>query len=158
MNNKKDIETLKYMRNRLAGKSSYEVGYGKPPKSSQFKKGCSGNPTGRKKKVIPKSIRESLELELTKQLTITNELDKKEKVYLYELLVKQLIKDALHKDGTSRKLLLETLMKIDLLSCRQSIVEESLETQEEQEAEASAKAILIEKLNQILKENENTSL
>lgn len=78
MNNKKDIETLKYMRNRLAGKSSYEVGYGKPPKSSQFKKGCSGNPTGRKKKVIPKSIKESLELELTKQLTITNELDKKE--------------------------------------------------------------------------------
>lgn len=158
MNNKNYIEGLKYIRNKLAGKSFYDVGYGKPPKSSQFKKGCSGNPVGRKKKVIPKSIREALELELTKQLTITNELDKKEKVYLYELLVKQLIKDALHKDGTSRKLLLETLMKIDLLSCRQSIVEKSIKTQEEQEAEASARALLIEKFNQILKENENTSL
>ena len=29
---------------------SYEVGYGKPPKNSQFKKGVSGNPKGRPKK------------------------------------------------------------------------------------------------------------
>jgi hypothetical protein len=28
----------------------YEVGYGKPPKNSQFQKGVSGNPTGRPKK------------------------------------------------------------------------------------------------------------
>ena len=27
----------------------YEVGYGKPPKDSQFKEGQSGNPKGRKK-------------------------------------------------------------------------------------------------------------
>lgn len=29
----------------------YRVGYGKPPKESQFKKGVSGNPTGRPRKV-----------------------------------------------------------------------------------------------------------
>ena len=29
--------------------SQDEVGYGKPPKSGQFKKGCSGNPKGRPK-------------------------------------------------------------------------------------------------------------
>ena len=28
---------------------AYEVGYGKPPKASQFKKGQSGNPKGRPK-------------------------------------------------------------------------------------------------------------
>jgi hypothetical protein len=30
--------------------SSYDVGRGKPPKHTQFKKGQSGNPAGRKKK------------------------------------------------------------------------------------------------------------
>lgn len=33
----------------LAGKPGYEVGYGKPPKPTQFKKGQSGNPRGRPK-------------------------------------------------------------------------------------------------------------
>jgi hypothetical protein len=31
---------------------SYEVGYGKPPKDTQFKKGSSGNPKGRPKKAL----------------------------------------------------------------------------------------------------------
>lgn len=31
----------------------YEVGYGKPPKSTRFKKGQSGNPRGRPKKLAP---------------------------------------------------------------------------------------------------------
>ena len=30
--------------------SDYDIGYGKPPKSSQFKKGKSGNPKGRPRK------------------------------------------------------------------------------------------------------------
>lgn len=30
--------------------SDYEVGYGKPPRQSQFKKGASGNPSGRRKR------------------------------------------------------------------------------------------------------------
>ena len=33
---------------------SYEIGYGKPPKHIQFKKGQSGNPKGRPKK--PKNL------------------------------------------------------------------------------------------------------
>lgn len=33
----------------MTASRDYEVGYGKPPKASQFKKGQSGNPAGRKK-------------------------------------------------------------------------------------------------------------
>ncbi|MBL4544643.1 MAG: hypothetical protein JKP95_01895 [Oceanicaulis sp.] len=35
--------------------SEYEVGYGKPPKATQFKKGQSGNPRGRPK-MQPKDV------------------------------------------------------------------------------------------------------
>lgn len=41
----------------MSGKSdkSYEVGYGKPPKATRFKKGTSGNPSGRPRKA-PQSL------------------------------------------------------------------------------------------------------
>ena len=42
----------------MSGKSKkdYEVGYGKPPKATRFKKGTSGNPSGRPKKKSPQSL------------------------------------------------------------------------------------------------------
>lgn len=38
------------MANRTTRKRDYEVGYGKPPEHSRFKKGQSGNPNGRPRK------------------------------------------------------------------------------------------------------------
>jgi hypothetical protein len=35
--------------NRRHGRNGYEIGYGKPPKPSQFRPGQSGNPAGRRK-------------------------------------------------------------------------------------------------------------
>ena len=37
----------------MENNKNYEIGYGKPPKNTRFTKGRSGNPAGRKKKVIP---------------------------------------------------------------------------------------------------------
>jgi Family of unknown function (DUF5681) len=42
--------------------SDYEVGYGKPPRTSQFKKGESGNPSGRPKKPTDSDAEWSREL------------------------------------------------------------------------------------------------
>ena len=47
-----------------------KVGYKNPPKSTQFKKGQSGNPAGRKKKPVPKSLLEAMLLELSDTITI----------------------------------------------------------------------------------------
>jgi hypothetical protein len=46
----------------------YEIGYGKPPKSGQFKKGISGNPSGRPKK--PSDSASELMKELQSKVTI----------------------------------------------------------------------------------------
>jgi hypothetical protein len=43
----------------------YKVGYGKPPKGGQFKKGISGNPSGRPKK--PLDFASQLKKELTQK-------------------------------------------------------------------------------------------
>lgn len=42
-------KTRKALSNNLPARSSYEVGYGKPPKGTRFRKGQSGNPKGRPK-------------------------------------------------------------------------------------------------------------
>ena len=46
----------------------YEVGYGKPPKYGQFKKGASGNPKGRPKGV--KNLKTDLQEELQENIQI----------------------------------------------------------------------------------------
>ena len=47
----------------------YEVGYGKPPKSGMFKKGQSGNPNGKQKRV--KNFRTEVEDMLATKVTVT---------------------------------------------------------------------------------------
>lgn len=95
----------------------YEVGYKKPPISGQFKKGQSGNPRGRKKKVIPKTIIEALQLAFIKEITITNEKGNREKISLIEAFAQKIIQDAIKKDGPTRKMILQDMnfLKFDFL-------------------------------------------
>ena len=87
----------------------YEVGYKKPPVSGQFKKGQSGNPKGRKKKVIPKTIMEALRLAFIKEIMITNEKGSREKIPFIQAFAQKIVQDAIKNDGPTRKMLLQNL-------------------------------------------------
>ena len=69
----------------------YEVGYGKPPKSRQFKKGISGNPSGRPKK--SSDFASELARELNAKLVI-NENGQRKVIKKSEGVAKQLVNKA----------------------------------------------------------------
>lgn len=76
---------------------SYEVGYGKPPKGSQFKKGQSGNPLGRPR--APSSIA-SLVYEMGNQVeTLIKKNGKKYEITRRQALVDQLYLRAIQGDA-----------------------------------------------------------
>ena len=70
---------------------SYEVGYGKPPKNSQFRKGVSGNHKGRPKK--PLDFDDELLRESRTSVTI-NENGRRRSITKHAVVVKQLMNQA----------------------------------------------------------------
>ena len=73
----------------------YEVGYGKPPKHTQFKQGQSGNPKGRPKHA--RGLKTDLRDELSGRITIT-ENGKTITLTKQRLMVKQLTNAAMKGD------------------------------------------------------------
>lgn len=86
--------------------SDYEVGYGRPPKKSQFKPGQSGNPRGRPKR--KKTVGELVEREFARKVAIT-EGGAEKRVTKLELLIRRLTNDAIKGSNPSAKLLIDLL-------------------------------------------------
>jgi len=72
--------------------ADYEVGYGKPPKKNQFKKGQSGNPQGRKKKSQRKTDMKSLFEEIGNETLMVNGKSLMKKELLINLLYARALK------------------------------------------------------------------
>lgn len=72
--------------------TEYDVGYKKPPKSTQFKKGQSGNPKGRPK--LYKSFKEDL-LEELQETIITKENGKEKIITKQKGVIKRIMNSAL---------------------------------------------------------------
>ena len=83
---------------------SYAVGYGKPPKHSQFKPGQSGNPAGR-----PKDSRnvKTVLLEIAQEEMTITENGESKVVSKQEALVRSLFARALNGDQQATRLLLK---------------------------------------------------
>lgn len=72
-----------------------EVGYGRPPRGTQFKKGASGNPRGRPRGA--NSFKSDLAAELQEKLTVT-ENGKERRISKQRAFVKTLTAAAIKKD------------------------------------------------------------
>ena len=82
---------------------TYEVGYGKPPKATRFRKGISGNPKGRPKNALDFG---SAVLREARTLVTINENGRKKRVSKNGVLAKQLYKLAMTGNIPAARLLL----------------------------------------------------
>ena len=87
----------------------YEVGYGRPPKHTQFKKGQSGNPKGRKKGA--RGFKTDLKAEMNARVEIT-ESGRQVILTKQQLLVKQLVAKALKGDVRALSKLTDLVISI----------------------------------------------
>lgn len=74
------------------GNQPYDIGYGKPPKQHQFKKGQSGNPRGRKPRIKNASTLVQIELD---KLVVVRDGDKERKITKREAFITSLVNDAI---------------------------------------------------------------
>jgi len=82
------------------------VGYGKPPKHSQFKKGRSGNPDGRKRREAYEETDNPLRMYMLEQMAVTLK-GKKVQMPVVDVLIKSIINKALGGCHKSQKLLIQ---------------------------------------------------
>jgi len=104
--------------------SDYKVGYGKPPKSGQFKRGKSGNPKGRPKGSL--KLANDLAAELSEQITVRED-GKSRRVSKQRALIKSLMAKALQGDVRANAAVLALYARVitDLPDEEDSVVEEN---------------------------------
>ena len=89
----------------------YMVGYRKPPKNSQFQKGRSGNPGGKRKTVVT-NANSALASALSRRVTVLDE-DGETRMSELEALMRGLVNKARQGDTRCIKLVLERLESIE---------------------------------------------
>ena len=92
------------------GERDYEVGYGKPPRHTRFRKGQSGNPGGRPKqsKNLATLLKEALN-----EPVIVAENGGRRKITMREAIIKQLVKRSATADLRATKILLDLVRDIE---------------------------------------------
>ena len=86
--------------------SGYQIGFGKPPKRTQFKPGQSGNAKGRPKGSL--NLSTILHREL-KERVVINENGRRKTISKFEAAMKQMVNKSASGDLNAQKLLYSTL-------------------------------------------------
>ena len=89
--------------------TTYKVGYGKPPKAKQFKRGRSGNPKGRPKGSL--NLATDLTAELGEHITVRED-GRSRKVSKQRALIKSLMAKALQGDVRATAALLALYARV----------------------------------------------
>ena len=93
-------------RHRMPTSRDYAVGYRRPPKSTQFKPGVSGNPKGKPKGSRPVG---ALLQEIIRQKIAVTENGKTRRLPVLEIMLRRLANDAMRGEQRSIKFLLSLL-------------------------------------------------
>ena len=91
-------------------KGDYEVGYGKPPRNTRFKKGQSGNPRGRPSG--SKNLSTLLSEALNEPVIVT-ENGRRRKISKRQAIIMQLVNQSANGDWRAAKFLLDILQDIE---------------------------------------------
>lgn len=119
-----------------AARAPYAVGYGRPPKHTQFKPGLSGNPKGRPRGA--KNATTLLHEALHRPVTIT-ENGRRKRVPVIDVFFRRVVKGALEGDRWSGNQLLRLLL---LSRSETQSGAEGAEAGAEEGAQASDRAVL----------------
>jgi hypothetical protein len=95
----------------MPDKPNYEIGYGKPPRHSRWKKGQSGNPTGKQRGV--KSFATLLREAVHEKVTIVAENGRHRQITKLEAALTQLVNRAAQGDLKSTQTLLGLVDEIE---------------------------------------------
>jgi hypothetical protein len=92
--------------------SQYEIGYGRPPQHSRFRKGQSGNPTGRRRYTDSPRGRQVLLAEANRLVTI-REGERKLRIPALQAALRSLFFGAMKGNTSAQRMVLSALREIE---------------------------------------------
>jgi hypothetical protein len=106
------------------GADDHEVGYGKPPAHTRFRKGQSGNPGGRPRGITAGRAN-ALALKEAYRSVLVREGDKVMRLPAFQAVLRALVAIAAKGNGPAQRTLLETVQAIERENTAQAAAKES---------------------------------